>query len=94
MGDFNHQVLSGFPGLILPSPMGASLGLEMFPEMKVMERVHPGSALEDDAPPLATISSVWAPLGDKFFSPETDATVAAVPGLNGNQGFINKFHGN
>jgi hypothetical protein len=42
---------------------------------------------------MAAIPTIRSPPGDVFLSPETDATIAAVPGGNLDGGFIYEFHG-
>jgi hypothetical protein len=47
---------------------------------------------EDDIPPFAPIAAVRAAPRNEFFPAEAYAAAAPVTGLNGNGGFVNKFH--
>jgi hypothetical protein len=64
----------------------------MFFEIEGIKGVHSGCGFEKYVTALAAISTVWAPFGDVFLPPKTHAAIAAIPGPDGNQGFINKLH--
>jgi hypothetical protein len=42
--------------------------------------------------PFAPVAAVWAPSGDKLFTPETYATATAMARLNEDFCFVDKFH--
>lgn len=64
----------------------------MFFELEIVKGVHSGCGFEKYITALAAVPAVWSPFGDVFLSPETDAAIAAIPRLDGDQGFIKKLH--
>jgi hypothetical protein len=61
-------------------------------EAEVMKGVHSGCGSEQYVTALAAVSAVRAPFGNVFFASKTYAAIAAIPGLDIDQGFIKKSH--
>ena len=45
-----------------------------------------------DVAAITTVATIRSPLGDIFFTAETDTAVATIPGFDPDQHFIDKLH--
>ena len=71
----------------------ATLGTELALVAEVDEGVEVFVGLDPDAAAVAAVAAIGAAERDEFFATEADAAVAAATGKDGDNGFVNEFHG-
>jgi hypothetical protein len=91
-GDFDDQVGPIAPCFAGALAIAAVGGLELSLKLKLPEGAFAMGRHQDDIAAFAPVTTIRTSARDELFAPEAYAPPAAVPGLNGNGGFINEFH--
>ncbi len=88
----DQQVLALAPGHLPAHTVLAAFGTMVTLMAKIDQRIQTAVADQQDTAAVTAVTAIRAALGDELFAPKAHAAVAAIPGLDLDNRFVDEFH--